>query len=564
MALKLKREIAARKNAECLLESKSDELDTSNRELLAQIAQVSRLSTAIEVAGEGIAIADPKGFFTYMNTAHAQMFGFAQADDLIGQSWTRLYDSDALAHFDREVMPEFLRQGRWQGEIAGRMRDGAVVWQDLLLTQLEDGGILCSTRDIGSRRIRAKEEADLRRQVVDADRSAALDELVATVTHDFSNFLGAIDASVTILEQQCDQPEPHRLLMTIFDALHQARSVLNQLNPDYEEPAQQVCNLTDVVPRLCDLMAPLLKIAQKSYCEVPGEPLFILVEPTLFARSISNVLKNAIEAMVDSGSVLRVEVQSLLADEPPSLPFEPVARLVYGNAIDGAVARIIVHDDGIGMSQTLLDQALHRFASTKGNERRHGIGLTSVTDLVEIVGGRSAFFSIPGKGSVVIIDLPARDAEGNSIGVNHVAEGVADDIVANVILVDDEPMSLAVLGKFFRADRWDVVSFSDPSEALDFIKSAPNFAQLLVTDWHMPQMSGGELATHAKRIRPDLPVILCSNMLTPLSCNAIDERVSKPPHDKLLRAALTALNLPVEGVGKSDDIFDSGRPPAGA
>jgi two-component system cell cycle sensor histidine kinase/response regulator CckA len=563
MKIKLKREIAARKSAEFLLESKSNDLDASNRELLAQIAQVSRLSLAIEAAGEGIAITDPEGLFTYMNTAHARMFGFSRTEDLIGQSWTRLYDSDALTHFDREVMPQFLRDGRWSGEMTGRGRDGFRVFQDLLLTHLQDGGILCSTRDIGARRIRDKETADLRRRVVEADRSAALDQLVITVTHDFSNFLGAIDASVTLLEQHCDKPEPLRVLVTIFDALHQARSVLNQLNPDYVEPAEQLCNLTDMVPRLCDLMAPMLEITQTSYCEVPDEPLFVRVEPTLFARSLTNVLKNAIEAMVGTGHVLRIEVQSLPADELPKLPFEPAARLIYGSAVDGAVARIMVYDEGIGMSQTVLDQALDRFVSTKGNKRRRGIGLSSVTALVEMLGGRLAFFSVPGTGSAVIIDLPARDSEGNRPGVQDAEESVTKSTVANVILVDDEPMSLSILGMMFRAEQWEVASFSNPREALGFMESAPNFAQLLVTDWHMPQMNGGELATHAKRIRPDLPIILCSNILVSSTPYAIDGTLAKPPSLERLRAILIRLKLAFAGK-ECDEISDSGRSPTGA
>ncbi|MES2498209.1 MAG: ATP-binding protein [Pseudomonadota bacterium] len=555
--LRLKREVAARKSAEDLLERKSDELDASNRELLAQVAQVSRLSAAIEAAGEGIAITNPDGFFTYMNAAHAQMFGFARGDDLIGQSWASLYDSEALTRFDREVIPQFRREGRWSGELPSRGRDGVLVFQDLLLTQLKDGGILCSTRDIGSRKIREKETADLRRRVVEADRSAALDQLVETVTHDFSNFLGAIDASVTLLEQQCDQPEPHRVLMSVFDALHQARSLLNQLNPDYVEPAEQLCDLADMVPRLCDLMAPLLEITQTSYCEVPTEPLFVLAESTLFARSMTNVLKNAIEAMAGTGHMLRIEVQSLPTHTPPSLPFEPTARLVYGTAVEGAVARIIVHDEGIGMSQAVLDHALDRFVSTKGKERRRGIGLSSVTALVETLGGRLELFSVPGRGSAVVIDLPARDAEGKRLGMTDSDESMAESTVANVILVDDEPRSLSMLGMMFRAEEWEVASFSTPLEALDFIKGAPNYAQLLVTDWHMPQMSGGELATHAKRIRPDLPIVLCSNMLPSSIPNAIDEVMTKPPTLERLHAILIGLKLPFEGQ-QCNEISDSG------
>jgi PAS domain S-box-containing protein len=563
LELKLKRETAARKSAEGLLERKSDELDASNRELLAQIAQVNRLSVAIEAAEEGIAITDSEGCYTYMNTAHARMFGFAKVEDLIGQSWARLYDSDALTRFDRDVMPQVLRDGRWSGEMTGRRLGGALVFQDLLLTQLKDGGILCSTRDIGARRIREKETADLSRQVIEADRSAAMDQLIVSVTHDFSNFLGAIAASVTLLEQQCVQPEPHRVLMTVFDALHEARSVLNQLNPDYVAPAEQLCDLTVMVPRLCDLMAPLLEITQTSYCEVPGAPLFVRAEPTLFARSLANVLKNAIEAMAGTGRVLRIEVQPLPADQPPDLPFEPAARLVYGSVVEGALARIIVQDEGIGMSQALLDQVLDRFVSTKDNGRRHGIGLSSVTALVETLGGRLTFFSLLGTGSAVVIDLPARDADGNSLAMQDSDETAAQSTVANVILVDDEPVSRSLLAMMFRAEQWEVASFSNPGEALGFMASAPNFAQLLVTDWHMPKFNGGELAVQAKRIRPDLPIVLCSNMLFPSIPDAIDEVLAKPPNFERLRAVLIRLKLGFAGK-EYNEISGSGRPPSGS
>ncbi|MET3762359.1 ATP-binding protein [Sphingomonas sp. UYEF23] len=542
LKLQLKREIAARKIAEHLLEQKSTELEASNHELLAQIAQVSRLSVAIDTAGEGIAMTDRNGVYTYMNTAHAQMFGFDRPQDLIGQSWACLYDNDALAHFDQEVMPQFARDGRWNGEVTGRSVDGTLVFQDLILTQLEDGGILCSTRDIGQRRIREKETADLRRRVIEADRAAALDQLVETVTHDFSNFLGAIDAAATLLEKQCNQPEPHRLLMSVFDALRQARSVLNQLLPNYAAPAEKVCDVTDLVPRLCEVMTPLLDIAQTSYCKVPEAPLFVAADPTLFARSMTNIFKNAIEAMTVSGSVLRIEVQSLSGYVPPTLPFDPAARLIYGSDIDETMARIIVHDEGEGMPQTVLDHALERFVSTKCGGRRRGIGLTSVKDLVETTGGRVAIFSAAGVGSVFVLDLPAHGVEhGRADGEE--ATRLAEDTVGNVLLVDDDPIALGRLEVLFQARGWGVVSFSSPGEALDFLVRVPNFVQLLVTDRSMPTMSGDQLAQRVKAVRPDLPIVLCSNALGSAISADIDATLAKPPSDGRLQAILVRLNL---------------------
>lgn len=541
--MRLQREVAARKEAERLLEAKSDELEVYRHELLARANEVRRLSAAIDTAEEGIAIAGPEGVFVYMNMAHARMFGHSSPVDLIGQAWSCLYDSEALARFEREIMPLFVRDGRWAGEIVGRANDGSPVFQDLVLTGLEDGGILCTTRDIAERRVRAKETADLRRKLIEAERRAAVDQMVNIVIHDFSNFLGAIDASVTLLERKCDQPEPHKLIMSVFDALHQARMVMEQLYPEYEAPEAQLCDLHDMMPRLCDLMAPLLDVSQTFYHEVPDTDLFVLADQTLLSRAIANLLKNAMEAMAGHGRVLRLQVQALPCYVRPALPFKPESHLNYGSEGQGAVARIIVHDEGVGMPQKVVDRALEEFVSTKGSGRRRGIGLSSVKGLVDSLGGRLEIYSSPAVGSLMVLDLPAVDADGA-----RRATAIAEEVFGNVVLVDDDPMMLAFLGTLFAQGRWEVASFVDPLEALAFLERAPRFAQLLVTDRRMPGMSGDELAIRVKQIRSDLPVVMCSNALDGSVPDAVDATLAKPPNAERLQAALAGLKLVTGGL----------------
>ena len=540
--MRLQREVAARKQAERLLETKADELELYRQELLARTNEVRRLSVAIDTADEGIAITDPEGAFIYMNLVHARMFGHSSPAGLIGVAWSALYDGEAMARFEREIMPVFVRDGRWAGELVGRAQDGSPVFQDLLLTRLDDGGILCTTRDNAQRRIRAKETADLRRKLIEAERRAAVDQMVNIVIHDFSNFLGAIDASVTLLERQCDQPEPHKLIMSVFDALHQARMVVEQLYPEYEAPEAQLCDLHDLTPRLCDLMAPFLDVSQTFYHEVPDTPLFVLADPTLLSRAISNLLKNSMESMAGHGRVLRLQVQALPAYVGPVLPFEPESRLAYGREGRGALARIIIHDEGIGMPQQVADRALEAFVSTKGPDGRRGIGLSSVKGLVDSVGGRLGIYSSPAVGSVMVLDLPAVDADGA-----RRATAIAEEVVGNVVLVDDDPMMLAFLGTLFADGRWGVASFVDPLEALAFLERAPRFAQLLVTDRRMPGMSGDELAQCVKQIRSDLPVVMCSNALDASVPSAVDATLAKPPNARRLQAVLAGLKLTTGG-----------------
>jgi len=55
-----------------------------------------------------------------------------------------------------------------------------------------------------------------------------------------------------------------------------------------------------------------------------------------------------------------------------------------------------------------------------------------------------------------------------------------------------------------------VISQTDPRVALQLFRSAPEQFDLIITDQAMPHMNGTELARELTRIRPDLPVILCT------------------------------------------------------
>jgi two-component system, cell cycle response regulator CpdR len=83
-----------------------------------------------------------------------------------------------------------------------------------------------------------------------------------------------------------------------------------------------------------------------------------------------------------------------------------------------------------------------------------------------------------------------------------------------LLVVDDDWSVLKVSSTLLQQFGYDVVTTTDPAEALSLLQQNLPIAGL-VTDFRMPVMNGEELAQLAKRIRPDLPVFILSGTNPP-------------------------------------------------
>ena len=105
-------------------------------------------SRAIEASVDGVAVVGAEGRYTYVNQAHARVYGHNNPAEMLGQSWRALYDADQLDRLDRHAMPRLKNEGYWRGEVIGRRRDGSTFPQELSLSRLDEGKIVCVIRDI--------------------------------------------------------------------------------------------------------------------------------------------------------------------------------------------------------------------------------------------------------------------------------------------------------------------------------------------------------------------------------------------------------------------------------
>ncbi|PSP87942.1 hypothetical protein BRC90_09075 [Halobacteriales archaeon QS_4_69_34] len=145
--------------------------------------QLEKRLAALDASMDGMAILDADGRYSYVNEAHAAMYGYDDPEALLGEYWRICYSEETVAAFEAEVMPALEAEGQWRGEATGQRRDGTEFPQELTLTALDDGGLVSVVRDSTERKERERELEASRARF----RALSQDTTLGVVTIDASS-----------------------------------------------------------------------------------------------------------------------------------------------------------------------------------------------------------------------------------------------------------------------------------------------------------------------------------------------------------------------------------------
>ena len=114
------------------------------------------------------------------------------------------------------------------------------------------------------------------------------------------------------------------------------------------------------------------------------------------------------------------------------------------------------------------------------------------------------------------------------------------------MIVDDEIQSAKIMQKMVSNQGYSTTCFIQSHKALEYFRKHPGAIDLVITDQVMPRMTGDVLAAELLKIRPTLPVIICTGyreMLNNTDTTQIQEILVKPvSRNDLVKAAQRALN----------------------
>lgn len=361
-------------------------------------AELTMQSAAIAATEDGITITDEAGTILYTNPAHAAMFGHDASDTLIGQPWHSLYAPEVAARLAAEAFPTLRDQGYWAGQTEALRRDGEAFEQELSLTEMPDGKIICVNRDVSTHNAIVRERLQIRDRNELAQRQEIVNLLAAGLTHDLSNLITIISHFSDPALEEVGVRLP-QTLQTIHATARRAVSLLEPIRSlgvgNRETEETDLRNLLDEAEAILKLGAPHnLKITS----DLPDEPIIAKVDPLKLMQVVLNLGLNGRDALGDGEQEISLSLS--LAGAIPQ-----TADLEVGEIPDKPFALFSISDTGTGIMPEIRDRLWEPYFTTKGNMGT-GLGLPVIAEIVRETGGAIALETTPGVGTTFYVAWP--------------------------------------------------------------------------------------------------------------------------------------------------------------
>jgi len=232
----------------------------------------------------------------------------------------------------------------------------------------------------------------------------------------------------------------------------------------------------------------------------------VMADPTQVHQVLMNLCTNAHHAMREKGGVLEVRLESPILDADKAAALD----LRSGNYLV-----ISVSDTGCGMNPEVMERIFDPYFTTKEKAVGTGLGLAVVHGIVKGHGGAISVESEPGKGSTFTVYLPV--IEYAKLPEEAEKEWHLPTGDERILLIDDEPPLVDIGKQMLERLGYLVVTKTSSTEALKLFRSAPDEFDLVITDQTMPQMTGDELAKELMKLKPGIPIILCTGFSDKIS-----------------------------------------------
>ena len=394
----------------------------------------------------------------------------------------------------------------------------------------------------------ALHEKELEKAVLEAkNANEAKTRFLFNMSHDIRTPMNAIIGFSELLEKHIDEKDKaidylgkiksssNFLLSLINYVLEMARIESGKL-----ALKKEVGCVTELIESLTDVFEPGVKKKFITYsCETDIQHKYVIGDEIKVREIFINIIGNSVKYTAEGGKI------SVSVKEEP---FEKENYIAY---------RIIVEDNGIGMSKEYLPHIFEEFSrehtSTESKVTGTGLGLPIVKSLIDMMGGTIEVESQLGCGTKMNVVLPFELASEKQIleEKQKEKEKISDSILGKrVLLAEDNELNAEIAMTVLKENGLKAERAANGKQCMEMLKKMPeDYYDMILMDIQMPEMDGYEATKRIRNLddaRADIPIVA-------MTANAFEEdrqkalesgmnaHVSKPVDMNMLFKVMTQI-----------------------
>jgi PAS domain S-box-containing protein len=361
--------------------------------------------------------------------------------------------------------------------------------------QPEPNQFVCVFADITERK---KMEVQLQQ----AQKMESIGTLAGGIAHDFNNILFPIVGNTEMLLEDIPEDSPLRHnLSEVYSGAMRARDLVKQILTFSRQDRHEakLMRMQPVIEDALKLIRSTIPASIEIKQTISKDCGIVKADSTQIHQVVMNLATNAYHAIPDTDGELKVSLKEIELGEH---------EVIYPEMEPGLYACLTVADTGVGMDKDLAEKIFDPFFTTKKEGKGTGLGLSVVYGIVHNAGGNIHVDSEPDKGTEIHVYLPIEESsfKQQETQTKEPVQGGTEQI----LLVDDENAIISMEKQMLERLGYSVVSRTSSVEALEAFRANPDKFDLVITDMAMPNMSGEKLASELIKIRPGIPILLCT------------------------------------------------------
>jgi len=473
-----------------------------------------RLRTVLETVALVAIMLDSKGQLIFCNDFFLNMTGWTR-EEVLGKDWFDIFvPVDIRDDLKRSIFLKALHSGEfpehYENEIVtSRGERRLIAWNNTVF--FNEKGEATEAASIGEDITDRRKSEERLRQV---QKMEAIATLAGGIAHDYNNLLAVIMGNLSLAQEETD---PHSVMAELLHEIEQASFKARDLTDQFltlsrgGHPRKELGTIEGLLREVRGQVQAHEHIEYSFSIE--DDLWFVEHDSKLLQDAVTNVLKNAVEAMPQGGTIT-VQAQNQIIDnkeKDPSLPLN-----------EGRYVRISIKDEGPGIPEEHMGKVFDPYFSTKarGAQKGMGLGLTTAYAAVEKHGGHITLSSTTGVGTTVDIYLPAAEKKVEKPIAEQASADTAPLIgsgqrpTKKILVMDDEESLRNLAQKMLERLEYEVEVVKDGLEALEkykrYMDSGKPFDAVILDLTIKGGMGGEQTIQELLKIDPDVKAIVSS------------------------------------------------------